>query len=311
MSFRLAIVLLSVVATKVVYSSVCLKSPVIGQWVSGENGFVPPGSVLGGYQGSEKVDLYICRAGGIVGKYYNPNKMCYVQENKKIQSHKHYEILTEVGHTVWVPVAEKQMPCNLVQTGGTSHAPTFAGRVTVEDDMIPGNVIDGEVYIPWTNGNSYTTFEALSAVPKTINLPAGRQSFVFGTSEKYLTFKVKSREEVYIDFGSNVEMKYRLTIGAFRNRVSGFGPLSDSLKVYEKTAEILSPTELNGFWVRWISGNTLEFGSEGVLKPLVVFSDAQLHLVNSVLFSSSSSKDSSWQIANLVEWDGAKFIERK
>lgn len=311
MRFQLTVLLLLSVATGVVFSSVCLKTPILGTWVHGENGYFPPGGVLGGFQGVDKEDLYICRVGDIVGKYYNPNKLCYIQENNgKIQSYPHYDILTDVGHTVWVPVDKKQMPCNLLQTGGNSHSPTYAGRVEVEPGyLIPGNVIEGVVHIPWTNVSKFETFEALSAVPKTLNLPVFKRSFVFGTTVKYLTFKVKSKDEVYANMGVNNEIKYRLTIGAFNNKVTAVGPVSSPVKVYEKSENILEGETLRGFWMRWISANTLEFGVEGVLKPIITFSDSNLHLVNSVVFE-SASKDSTWQIANMPEWDNFKFVER-
>lgn len=48
--------------------------------------------------------------------------------------------------------------------------------------------------------------------------------------QKYLNYKKNPP-----DFGVNTEMKFRLTIGTFGNRVSGFDPKSNPLQTFEKT----------------------------------------------------------------------------
>lgn len=278
-------------------SSSCLENPNVGIWLFGEKGFLPPGSVLGGYQGDPSVDLYICRADEKVGKYFEPELACTAETDGREQKYSQYYVLTDIGHVVWVPVFRKQMPCNMIQSGETK-IPTYIGRAYKDNFLIPGSIVDGVVSIPYNGISQYDDFEALTAVPKALSVASMKTSYVYNTSAKYLTFKVKSEDEVFVDFGVDNEMNYRLTIGTFGNKISALGHIGKPHTAYEKTLNILESKYLKSFWVRWVSSYTIEFGSEGNLKPLVNFSDYDISSINSIAFS-SSSRDSYWQIADL------------
>ncbi|KAL5293245.1 hypothetical protein ACFFRR_011792 [Megaselia abdita] len=307
MFFALAILFLSASFAPVTSLS-CLNNEKVGTWIKGEKGFFPSGSVYAGFQDMKRVDLFICRIDEIVGKYYEPEKSCYISgKDGKEKVSQQYEILTDVGHVVWVPVNNKQMPCNMIE--GSINA-NYAGRAWIsKNSLIPGNVIEGVIFIAWGNDAKSETFEALTAVPRSLILNYGRVSNIYGTVVNYFVFKVRSTDEVYIDFGVHTDMKYRLTIGAFKNRISAFGPKSNPLQIYEKTENILSSNDLRGFWVRWTLGNTLEFGAEGNLEPLVVYTGNDIHNLNSVLMS-SAYQTSDWQIADLTKFNGKTFVKR-
>lgn len=78
-------------------------------------------------------------------------------------------------------------------------------------------------------------------------------SIPFETLGNYLTFKVKSEDEVSIDFGIGSETKIRFTIGPHILKV--FGQSS-----FSKTKQLINGTTWKSFWFRWISGNSLEIG---------------------------------------------------
>lgn len=293
-------IILTVVLAASQVSSDCLKNATVGVWEpasSPEDAFIV---------GKETTDTYFCRSpnGLDVGKCIIGDKICYVERaGAEVRyTANQFDLLADVGQVVWTPVVNIIMPCNLVQLGSSPAIPLFAGRVLfATNKLMPGKVIDGTLTVTSASRiYKYTVFEALTAVPQKVALSARQSSTLFATDSRYLSFKVRSGDAVTVDFGARNQKKYRLTIGTFGNRMSGIGPMDDPLQSFEKTDNILDPNELKGFWVRWVSNNLIEFGVEGVLNPLVKFSDDDVFTINTVVFS-SGSHESFWQIPELLQ----------
>lgn len=294
MLFKLAVILSAAIG---IINCNCLNYSKIGIWKKYESksSSFPSGSFLAGSEGSHS--LYVCRGEGKVGKYHENLRQCYIaKEDVEIEAQE-FEMLIDVGHTVWIPVINNEMPCNLIQSGDTS---SYIGRTVYEEKLLlPGNVKNGILLVTYDRKVSeFDVFEALSAVPQSLLLPTAITSSIFRTNVKYLTFKVTSEDEVVLYFGALNETMFRLTIGAFHNKVSGIGPIYDSFKSYEKTENILDPDESRGFWVRWTLTDTLEFGVEGNIKPLITYTDSKIQTISTVVFKSNDG-ESHWQIADL------------
>ncbi|KAL5276904.1 hypothetical protein ACFFRR_002237 [Megaselia abdita] len=288
-------VLIFVAVVGSVYS--CLRNAGNNAWKPAQSNSVPAGSVLAGLEianSGRRSNTYLSRAGDKFAKYNQGTGACYLNANGKenIVNADQCQMLVDVGHTVWVPVANKTMPCNVIQTGAT-----FAGRANHGKQLLPGYISNGVIYVTYIGPFNYNVFEALTSVPQSLTLPFMKSSYIYKTSAKYLSFKVKSQDEVFVDFGVNNQLMFRLTIGALNNKVSGIGPLSDPMKYYEKTENILDGNSLRGFWVRWISNGVLEFGLDGK-KTAISFYNSGVDSINSVMFS-SNVRDSFWQIADL------------
>lgn len=296
MPFKLVIILTVWVAA--IISSKCLSNN-IGVWKSVTMGLIPSGGVLGGYE-SINTELYICRADNRIGRYHSDYKKCYLKNNdNEIDQTDDLYLLADIGHRVWTPAAKGMMPCNTIAIEGAP--PTFVGRVKHKEHILPGPVNNGIIYVTYGNkAFSYSnSFEVLTVVPHSISLKEMESSFIYETNGKYLSFKVKSEKEVFIDFGGSNETMFRVAIGALSNRMTSIGTISDPLKTLVQTEGILDSNNTKGFWVRWIESNTLEFGVENQVDALLKLVDSQIMTINSVVFNSKHSK-SEWQTADLL-----------
>lgn len=300
-------ILLFSVAT--VYSQSCLKNPNVGRWVSLQSSAtLPSGGLIAGFQDSPKTDLYLCRVAGFVGKYYQPDRRCYAENSAGVEvANTNYEVITNAGNVVWIPVSNKQLPCNIFQTGGTSAAPTYTGRAVYNNYLLPGNIVNGIVRVPWGGMHQYDSFEALTAVPQSLTTNPSKSSDILGTFGNSFTFRVKSEEEIHIDFGVNHITQFSVTIGGLTNLISGIGTFCNPWINFVNTAGVLSSTEYRGFWIRWITLNTLEVGVEGNVTPLVTYTAVGISNINSVVLS-SYTKTTYWQIADLPRWNGNQFV---
>lgn len=288
---------------EIIQSSSCLKNPKAGQWMRLDTGFLPPESVIGGQEittGGGFNNLYVCQFEGQTGKYQHDDKHCYThQGDREIVHVSNFFILANIGDAVWVPVSNKIMPCNLIQTGDTN--PSSVGRVRHNNFLTPGEIKDGILHVSYAfKAKGYGVFEALTLVPHSISVSELKSSSPYRTNGYYLTFKVRSEDEVYVILGVNLEQMFRVTIGALENKISAIGPLNNPLKSYEKTTNILDSVIWRGYWVKWIKSHTLVFGAEGNTEPLVKLTDDNVDNINSVVFSSRNSK-SEWKIPELTE----------
>lgn len=298
-------------AGSTVFASSCLKVHNTGSWtkVSAPRlSEVPSKSVIGGYESDKHTNLYICRAEGSFGKYYHTNRLCYVQrKNANEVNYKDFDLLANVDHIVWSPVQDHKLPCNTLKSEGNSVS--YAGRNYYQDFLIPGDIVDGVLYLPYgtTFNHHYDTFYALTIVPQRLTIASSKVSELYEVPSQYLTFMVESRDEVYIDFGVDSDMVYTLYLGTLNNKISGIGPIGNPMDSNEITRHILDLTTFTGFWVRWNSENTMQFGNNGNMVPLINYTDNMVSQINSVRFRSSSS-ESLWQIPDLPQWNGHKFV---
>uniref|UniRef100_T1GWA9 Uncharacterized protein n=1 Tax=Megaselia scalaris TaxID=36166 RepID=T1GWA9_MEGSC len=250
---------------------------------------VPSSSVRAGFEkgpDNKFVDLYVCKAGNKIGKlnlFYQG--ICFITENNEEVHKDDFDILTTNENVIWIPVEGDNVPCDSV----LGNENNFVGRVKYETHLLPGNVFNGSIEVTYgAKSNKYQNFEILTIIPKIINLEPMESSKTFETDGKYFGFKVESEKKVLISFG--IENQYMFEIGSINC------PLYSS----NKTSNEFNSKTISNFWIRWIKQNLLEFGIEGVLEPLIIYSHEKINNIDSVKVSSTSTK-SKWNIIDLAE----------
>lgn len=271
-----------------VTSQSCLSSN-IGHWVSAEDGFVPPGAVVGGVD--KERPLYICRSHDICGKIYD-HSSCYYAESKKEIKDNHYEVLTDVAG-VWISPVSTKYPCNMLMTGDN----LYSCRVTYKKALTIGKLEKGICIIPY-GGKSHKfkkDFEVFTALSVNLTLKQKQYSSVYNLTGEYLTFQLKAGNECVVYFGKGDTMLIRVAIGGLNNSVVSIGPAGQPYEVIQPAANILSDSKFNSFWTRWISKNTLEFGREGDNKPLAKYTRIGVKDIDSFQLYSTFG-NSEWKV---------------
>lgn len=272
---NLAVSTILLAASLVVVSSQSCIGSNQGHWVSATDGNVPEGAVAGGVDKGRT--LYICRSNGISGKIFESSP-CYYAENKKEIRASTYEVLTDLAG-VWISPVGSNYPCNMLETSDGM----YSCRVTYKKAMTIGKFENGICIIPY-GGKSHKfkkNFEVFTAVSENVVLNQGADSAVFDLSGQYLTFQLKSGSESVVSVGNGNNMMFRVAIGALKNSVVSIGLFGQPYAVVESTPTILSDTEFNSYWLRWTSGNKLEFGKEGNSKPLATYANSGVKDINS------------------------------
>lgn len=258
-------------------------------WVDASGGFVPPGAVAGGVD--KKRTEYICRSNGVSGKIFD-NAPCYYAENQKEIHSNTYEVLTDVAG-VWISPVGSNLPCNILETGNSM----YSCRVAYKKTMTIGKFYNGNCIIPYGGkSNSFQKdFEVFTALPEKVALQQGQDSSVYNLSGQYFTFQLRADNEGVVNFGNGSNMLFRVAIGALKNSVVSIGPANQPYEIVQSTPHILSDSEFSSYWIRWTSGNKLEFGKESNNKPLATYTNSGVKDINSFRLSSTLG-NSEWNI---------------
>lgn len=289
MNWTVAVGAIFLISSLVVVSSQTCLSSHTGHWVTAKNGFVPPGAVVGGVD--KERPLYICRSHDVCGKIFD-HSSCYYAENKKEIKDNNYEVLTDIAG-VWVSPVGAKYPCNMLMTGHN----LYSCRVTYKKALTIGKLEKGICIIPY-GGKSHNfkkDFEVFTALPVYITFQPKQYSSIYNLSGNYLTFQLKSDNECVLNLGKGESMLIRVAIGGLNNSVVSIGPVGLPYEVIQPAANILSDTKFNSFWIRWISKNTLEFGSEGNNKPLAKYTRIGVNDINSFQLNSTFG-NSEWNV---------------
>lgn len=115
------------------------------QWVTGRNGYVPPGSVQGGFDGE---NLYVCTVGFSVGKLAPGHGRCYVPHGGREHGYNKYQVLV-VDRWQWVPL-RSDLPFGAV-VGGQDGEPLYVCNAVVAGKWTPGKypVSHDVCYVPY------------------------------------------------------------------------------------------------------------------------------------------------------------------
>jgi Protein of unknown function (DUF3421) len=82
------------------------------EWLTARNGFVPVGSIKGGFDGE---NLYVCSVNGIPGKLNAASKRCYIPYDGREYEYSNYKVL--VGNNLqWIPLTGN-IPKNAIVVG--------------------------------------------------------------------------------------------------------------------------------------------------------------------------------------------------
>jgi hypothetical protein len=115
------------------------------QWVTGRNGYVPPGAVKGGFDGE---NLYVCSIGGSIGKLAPRHRKCYVPFAGREIGYDKYQVLV-VDRGQWVPLTGN-LPQGAV-IGGKDGENLYVCNAVVAGKWTPGKyaVSHDKCYVPY------------------------------------------------------------------------------------------------------------------------------------------------------------------
>lgn len=115
------------------------------RWVTGRDGYVPPGAVQGGFDGE---NLYICTVGFAVGKLAPGHQKCYVPYGGRELGYNKYQVLV-VDRWKWVPLTGN-LPPGAVD-GGRDGETLYVCNAVVAGKWTPGKypVSHDVCYVPY------------------------------------------------------------------------------------------------------------------------------------------------------------------
>lgn len=292
------LVLVFVSLLKLGYSNQCLDNIEPPKWIEASKGKIPRDAIYGGYDRDRY--MFICaftnENGTMVGKIQETDTVCYYAAHKKEVKEEHYKVPTEF-EGVWVPIAKPDFPCNKYQFSTYENEAVYSARAYVDNTLTLGS-LRGEhsASIPYGYLEFFKDkFELYTATPKNLKVTGASKSFT--TVGKYLTFKVKSEDEVAIYLG--IRRVNRFTINLGLKNSSAIGSVEVPYNTITKTDTALNGNVYKGFWIRWTTRTFLEFGREGDIIPLLTYSNEHIFKIDSVIFTSKESSD--WLIPVLYE----------
>lgn len=285
------------------YCSQCLDNVQPPHWVTASNGQIPKDAIYGGYDRDRY--MFICAVtnenGTIVGKIQETDNNCYYAADKKEVKVQNYKVPTLVDG-VWVPVDKPEYPCNKYQFTEYEKEAVYSARAYVDNTLTLGS-LRGEHYASIPYGYfEYLMgkFEIYTATPQLIKVSGTSKSYT--TVGKYLTFRVKSDEEVAIYMGIRKVNRFCINIGI--KNTSAIGSVEIPYNTITKTDTSLNGNVFKGFWIRWTTRTFLEFGREGDIIPLLTYNNEHIFKIDSVVFSSKDNSE--WQIPVLYANEGRK-----
>lgn len=275
----------------------CLPTKGVGKWVRARDGVVPDNAVAGGLEKDRT--QYICRSGGICGKIMDGTPCYYAYYNEESYDDS-YDVLTDVTG-VWVPIAVtgSNLPCNTLKTGTAANVPLYSCRVMYKKYLTLGKLENNVCSIGYRGDiHKYKkNYEIFTAVTENVQLTKDRE-ITLNAEGKFFAFQLKADDEAVVTLGNGDNMLCSVAIGALENSVVSVGPPSSKYDNFTPAAGILSSSEFKSYWIRW-NGDKLEFGKEGVLKPLITYKNSAVKNINSLRLSSTFG-DSEWKIAPLA-----------
>lgn len=282
------------------HCTTCVKDIDSSKLIETSNGQIPHGAVYGGFDRGRSMFLCLAKAqsgnGELIGKLAETQQVCFYGEEDKEFSTPDYKAVTNVDG-VWVPVIPPEVPCNMIQFATFLEKQVYAGRINIDNTLTMGSVIGSTAYIPYGGRNQIkkNEYEVFSAVSK--KLDVNGNSNRFATTGKYLTFKVKSGDEVAIYLGLRKVNHFVITIGA--KGTIAVGTVYYPFYTNTRAASDLNENVGKGFWVRWTTRDYLEFGREGDIIPILTLKDENVFKIDSVVFSSPNGA-SEWLLPELI-----------
>lgn len=282
---------------KELYATKCIGNVDTNKLVSTKSGNIPLGSVYGGFDRGRS--MFLCLAstkdGEVIGKLAETLSVCFYPLNGQEFNVEEYKVVTYVDG-VWVPIANSEFPCNIIQFSEFLKKPVFAGRMHIDNTLTIGSVIDGKAYIPYNGGvQSPNNYEMYTGVSMKLEVNNG-SSKRFVTQGKYLVFKVRAEDEVAIYLGVRKVNHFVITLGA-KDSI-GLGSTFNPFYTNTKADSGLNENVFKGYWIRWTVSNFLEFGREGDIVPILTLKDDNAFKIDSVVFV-SPNKNSEWILPEL------------
>lgn len=278
------------------YSSQCLDNVPPPTWVVTSKGHIPTDAIYGGHDRDKF--MFICAVtnenGTIVGKILEVDSVCYYAAHGKEVKVEDYKVPTKI-EGVWVPVDKPNFPCNRYQFSTYEKQPVYSARAYVDNTLTLGS-LRGEhtAAIPYGYYEfRESKFEVFTVTPQVLKVSGISKSFT--TVGKYLTFKVKSDDEVSVNLGIRRVNRFVINIGVKNS--SAIGSVEVPYSTITKIDTSLNGNVYKGFWIRWTTRTFLEFGREGDIIPLLTYNNEHIFKIDSVIFT--SKEDSDWLIPAL------------
>lgn len=279
------------------YSSQCLDNVQPPNWVVASGGKIPSNAIYGGYDRDRY--MFICAVtnenGTIVGKIQETDTVCYYAAHNKEVKVENYKVPTQI-EGVWVPIDKPHFPCNRYQFSTYEKQAVYSARAYVDNTLTLGSLRgDHQASIPYGYYEFFEDkFELFTATPLDLQVVAGA-SKPYTTVGKYLTFKVKSDDEVAVYLGIRRANRFCINIGI--KNTTAIGSVETPYNTITKTDTALNGNVFKGFWIRWTTRTFLEFGREGDFIPLLTYNNDHIFKIDSVVFTSKESSD--WLIPSL------------
>lgn len=242
--------------------------------------------------------MFICAVtnenGTMVGKIQETDTVCYYAAHGKEVKVESYKVPTQI-EGVWVPIDKPKFPCNMYQFSTYENQAVYSARSYVDNTLTLGS-LRGESYasIPYGYYEYFKDrFEVYTVTPQELKVAGSSKSFM--TVGNYLTFKVKSDDEVAVYLGIRRTNRFCINIGI--KNTTAIGSVEVPYNTITKTGTDLNGNVFKGFWIRWTTRTFLEFGREGDIIPLLTYSNDHIFKIDSVIFT--SKEESNWLIPPL------------
>lgn len=283
----------------------CVKDLDATQLVSASSGHIPSGAVYGGFDRGRSMFLCVASAqsksGDLVGKLVETLENCIYGENGGEFNSVDYKVVINL-EGVWVPVFSglfgPEKPCNAIQMATFSNSPVYAGRIHIDNVLTVGSAFEDHlIYVPYNYGTKHysTNYEVFTAVSKALTVSGNSNRYK--TIGKYLTFRVKSNDEVAIYLGIRKVNHFVATLGA-KSSMS-LGTIYYPFYANTRAANELNENISKGYWIRWTSNEYLELGREGDILPILTLKDENIFKIDSVVFASPNGT-SEWILPELT-----------